>query len=113
MAGFVRLPCIRSVQASGSCVAARVENHDGNVFGRQKAAEESRKLVVGDRVSLNGNATNQGTVKGKSWSGVTIDWDEGDYFGQSQRHGAGQSYEGPERRNAGSGPRHLGLTPGL
>ena len=26
----------------------------------------------------NGDATNQGTVKGTSWSGVTIDWDDGD-----------------------------------
>ena len=40
--------------------------------------EESRKLVVGDRVCWNGDATNQGTVKGKSWSGATIDWDDGD-----------------------------------
>jgi hypothetical protein len=40
--------------------------------------EESRKLVVGDRVTWNGDTENQGTVKGKSWSGVTIKWDDGD-----------------------------------
>jgi hypothetical protein len=37
-----------------------------------------RKLNVGDRVNWHGDATNQGTVKGKSWSVVTIDWDDGD-----------------------------------
>jgi hypothetical protein len=40
--------------------------------------EESRKLNVGDRVSWRGDVTNRGTIKGKSWSGVTIDWDDGD-----------------------------------
>jgi hypothetical protein len=40
--------------------------------------EESRKLVVGDRVVWKGDATNQGTIRGKPWSGVTIDWDDGD-----------------------------------
>jgi len=40
--------------------------------------EESRKLKVEDRVSWNGSATNQGTIKGTSWSGVTIAWDDGD-----------------------------------
>ena len=40
--------------------------------------DESRKLKVGDRVRWKGDATNQGTVRGTSWSGVTIDWDDGD-----------------------------------
>jgi hypothetical protein len=40
--------------------------------------DESRKLKVRDRVSWKGDATNQGTVIGTSWSGVTIDWDDGD-----------------------------------
>jgi hypothetical protein len=40
--------------------------------------EESRKLKVKDRVSWSGSATNQGTIKGTSWSGVTIAWDDGD-----------------------------------
>jgi hypothetical protein len=40
--------------------------------------DESRKLKVGDRVRWKGDAANQGTVIGTSWSGVTIDWDDGD-----------------------------------
>jgi hypothetical protein len=40
--------------------------------------DQSRKLKVGDRVFWRGDVKNQGTVKGKSWSGVTIDWDDGD-----------------------------------
>jgi len=40
--------------------------------------EESRKLKPGDRVFWQDDVKNQGTVKGTSWSGVTIDWDDGD-----------------------------------
>jgi hypothetical protein len=40
--------------------------------------EESRKLKSGDRVSWRGDLKNQGTVRGTSWSGVTIDWDDGE-----------------------------------
>ena len=40
--------------------------------------EESRQLVVGDRVFWQTDQKNQGTVRGTSWSGVTIDWDDGD-----------------------------------
>jgi hypothetical protein len=40
--------------------------------------DESRKPKVGDRVYWKGDVTNQGTVRGTSWSGVTIDWDDGD-----------------------------------
>jgi hypothetical protein len=40
--------------------------------------EESRKLKPGDRVFWQGDVKNQGTVKGTSWSGVTVDWDDGD-----------------------------------
>jgi hypothetical protein len=40
--------------------------------------DESRKLKVGDRVCWSGDAKNQGTVSGTSWSGVTIEWDDGD-----------------------------------
>jgi hypothetical protein len=40
--------------------------------------DESRKLKVGDRVCWNGDTTNKGTVGGTSWSGVTIEWDDGD-----------------------------------
>jgi len=40
--------------------------------------EESRKLKAGDRVCWQGDVKNKGTVRGTSWSGVTIDWDDGD-----------------------------------
>jgi len=40
--------------------------------------DQSRKLKVGDRVCWNRDVKNQGTVKGTSWSGVTIDWDDGE-----------------------------------
>ena len=39
---------------------------------------ESRKLKPGDRAFWQRDLKNQGTVKGTSWSGVTIDWDDGD-----------------------------------
>jgi hypothetical protein len=40
--------------------------------------EESRKLKSGDRVSWRDDLKNQGTVRETSWSGVTIDWDDGE-----------------------------------
>ena len=40
--------------------------------------DESRQLKVGDRVQWQGDVKNQGTIRGTSWSGVTIDWDDGD-----------------------------------
>jgi hypothetical protein len=40
--------------------------------------EESRKLKSGDRVFWRDDVKNQGTVRGASWSGVTIDWDDGE-----------------------------------
>ena len=40
--------------------------------------EESRKLKSGDRVFWRDDLKNQGTVRGTSWSGVTIDWDDGE-----------------------------------
>jgi hypothetical protein len=40
--------------------------------------EESRRLKAGDRVFWLGDVKNQGTVKRASWSGVAIDWDDGD-----------------------------------
>jgi hypothetical protein len=40
--------------------------------------EESRKLKSGDRVYWQDDVKNQGTVRGTSWSGVTIDWDDGE-----------------------------------
>jgi hypothetical protein len=41
-------------------------------------AAQSRLLKVGDRVSWAGSKTDLGTVIGTTWSGVTIDWDDGD-----------------------------------
>jgi hypothetical protein len=41
------------------------------------AGEESRKLKSGDRVFWRDDSKNQGTVRGMSWIGVTIDWDDG------------------------------------
>ena len=38
---------------------------------------QSRLLKVGDRVCWEKSATDLGTVIGTSWSGVTIDWDDG------------------------------------
>jgi hypothetical protein len=46
--------------------------------GDNMTGDESRKLKIGDRVRWKGGATNQGRVRGTSWSGVTIDWDDGD-----------------------------------
>jgi hypothetical protein len=39
--------------------------------------DESRQLHVGDRVCWGTTTTDLGTVVGTSWSGVTIDWDDG------------------------------------
>ena len=39
--------------------------------------EQSRLLKVGDRVCWERSVTDLGTVVGTSWSGVTIDWDDG------------------------------------
>jgi hypothetical protein len=40
--------------------------------------DQSRLLKVGDRVRWKASATDQGTVVQTNWSGVTIDWDDGD-----------------------------------
>jgi hypothetical protein len=39
--------------------------------------EQSRLLKVGDRVSWHSSLTDLGTVVETTWSGVTIDWDDG------------------------------------
>ena len=39
--------------------------------------DQSRALDVGDRVRWGASITDLGTVVGTSWSGVTIDWDDG------------------------------------
>ena len=39
--------------------------------------DQSRTLGVGERVCWEASATDLGTVVGPSWSGVTIDWDDG------------------------------------
>jgi hypothetical protein len=50
--------------------------------------EKSRKLKSGDRVRWQGDVKNQGTVRGTSWSGVTIDWDDGDSISLSHNEKA-------------------------
>jgi hypothetical protein len=39
---------------------------------------ESRQLAIGDRVCWGVTMTDLGTVVGTAWTGVTIDWDEGE-----------------------------------
>jgi hypothetical protein len=39
--------------------------------------DESRNLTVGSRVCWGVTITDLGTVAEKSWSGVTIEWDDG------------------------------------
>jgi hypothetical protein len=39
--------------------------------------DQSRLLKVGDRVCWGVTTTDLGTVVGASWSGVTIDWNDG------------------------------------
>jgi hypothetical protein len=39
--------------------------------------EQSRLLKVGDRVSWHSSLSDLGTVVETTWSGVTIDWDDG------------------------------------
>jgi hypothetical protein len=46
--------------------------------GTRMTGEESRKLKSGDCVFWRDDLKNQGSVRGTSWSGVTIDWDDGE-----------------------------------
>ena len=39
--------------------------------------DQSRLLKLGDRVRWKDSATDQGTVVGTDWSGVSIAWDNG------------------------------------
>jgi hypothetical protein len=39
--------------------------------------DESRTLIVGDRVRWGATTTDLGTVVETTWSGVTINWDDG------------------------------------
>jgi hypothetical protein len=39
--------------------------------------DQSRTLIVGNRVCWGATTTDLGTVTGTSWSGVIIDWDDG------------------------------------
>jgi len=39
--------------------------------------DQSRALRVGDRVCWGVTTTDLGTVVGATWSGVTIEWDDG------------------------------------
>jgi hypothetical protein len=40
--------------------------------------EQSRTLIVGDRVFWADDLTDQGTVTDRDWAGVTIKWDNRD-----------------------------------
>jgi hypothetical protein len=40
--------------------------------------DQSRLLKVGDRVCWGATTTDLGTVVGVAWSGVTIDWGDGE-----------------------------------
>jgi hypothetical protein len=46
--------------------------------GTRMTGDESRKLKSGDRIFWRDDLKNQGTVRGTSWSGVTIDWEDGE-----------------------------------
>jgi hypothetical protein len=39
--------------------------------------QESRNLNIGDRVYWQNEATDQGEIVGRDWSGVQINWDHG------------------------------------
>jgi hypothetical protein len=39
--------------------------------------DQSRKLIVGDRVRWGETTTDLGTVVGAAWDGVVISWDDG------------------------------------
>jgi len=47
------------------------------VIGGTMTGQQSRTLSVGERVCWGVTTTDFGTVVGTSWSGVTIDWDDG------------------------------------
>lgn len=40
--------------------------------------DQSRSLVIGDRVRWNADRADLGTVTQKDWSAVTINWDNGE-----------------------------------
>jgi hypothetical protein len=64
-----------------SCAQVRmifVKRRRTKMGGGKMTGEESRKLKSGDRVFWRDDLKNQGTVRGTSWSGVTIDWDDGE-----------------------------------
>ena len=44
---------------------------------QKMTGDQSRLLKIGDRVCWKVSATDLGTVVGTTWSGVTIDWDDG------------------------------------
>jgi hypothetical protein len=55
------------------CVPTNIKNKRT----KKMTGDQSRLLKVGDRVCWNIDENDQGTVVGTSWSGVTIDWDDG------------------------------------
>jgi hypothetical protein len=63
---------------SGGRCYARNDNLSAEAWADRMTGEESRKLKSGDRVFWRDDVKNQGTVRGTSWSGVTVDWDDGE-----------------------------------
>jgi hypothetical protein len=39
--------------------------------------DQSRRIIVGNRVCWKGDITDVGTVTSNEWSGVVIEWDDG------------------------------------
>ena len=59
-------------------MAARLKcRPDQEQADKQMTGDQSRLLKVGDRVCWGATITDLGTVVETSWSGVTIDWDDG------------------------------------
>ena len=40
--------------------------------------DQSKKLKIGQRVAWHGSVTDRGIVTARDWSGVRIDWDNGE-----------------------------------
>jgi hypothetical protein len=93
----------RPSQRLGRTVAKRRSNvADFNpaaaCSGTRMTGEESRKLKSGDRVFWRDDLKNQGTVRGTSWSGVTIAWDDGESTSVSHNDWRRSVAHLPERR---------------
>lgn len=45
---------------------------------QQMTPAQSNKLKIGQRVAWQGNVTDQGVITACDWSGVQIEWDDGE-----------------------------------